>query len=1293
MALPFRSGSVLLASGLALYAVAVGEVQSRFAWLPPAGYAASGALLLLAAAALVRYQRTDRAAPAALLLAALAALGIGSALQRGVRGESTGANRAADRVDAWLADLSRQVGDAAYLIARTPAIAAAVEGSDARDTHGPAFAALSGWRLPDAGIGPATATLYDRGLEPVAWSGRNPHIDAALGEMFPEGVRAEDCPEPYFPLFFFSEEGGRGTLVAAECLRNRLGLVTVEAPISEDPPPVFGDPPLSALEIAGRRGMTVQFLRGAEDPSALASLFELRGERFREGSPDALEYFFALRAYDGQLLGVANTLIAPPRVREAERRARAQPLAAFALFAGGAVAGTLLWKSGLFGALAAVGLFLFGGGSLLRALSDAFPGAALFAWGGGASPGLPGIPASPAGALLTALAALAAMRVVQVQGPGGAAAPRKPLRAAAHGALAAGIVVALVLLLREIAATGAFPMTPRWQVGAGSAEIVGWFALMAAVSAAMLGALLALRRGGWASGAGWGAVALAGIGFGPAVGLAAAFAFAGALAVRRTSRGRLWMRQLRAPLGRKEPGLALFLALSLFIGPQLLLLPAMEWFEGASRHAFAATEAPAQIERHRYRVCHAAAEASAELARTAIAAAPPDAAWRLWLATGLPRLNLPSGLAVEGAEGAVSRFSVGFPRQAGAPMGPAAPDGAPGGAFRACAADSGDAFHVDGRLAGGERFRLTVAVRVADVPMASRPGGVADHFLLEDPAAPAIFAGRDLRLAPAAGLLDSDRASSSIPVGDELWRVSWRRTGWQDIAAGALGWLFLAVVFALVPAVAVRIRLLAPGSRRRRLRRSFRMQLTEALGAAVLVAVIGLSVFGERRMEAVLDGTSEAEAAERAGVAERVARASGAFEAGLDPSELELRLARAADQVDADLALYEAGRLAGVSRPALALAGLLPAHPAIPAMAAIGSEPVLDRAEPDSLRYRIAWVRLPGGVRERFLAVPLPRLEAAREAGARALQHTLVLAAGVVALVCAVLLPGFMARRLAAPVRRLARVTHRIADGSVEGPVAEAGDVDELRLLARSVERLTRRIPGVRRRMREEATADLARRAAHDIKNALAPIQFTADYIDRVARDPRGRDVRETALEGSRDILLQVERLRRISSEFSAVGAPLELEEVDLGTLTGETVAPYARASGGIGIRVEAELGLRVRADAGILARIVENLLQNALEAVGDSGREDGEIAVRARRAGSRARIEVEDNGPGVSRELRERVFEAEFSTRTRGSGLGLANTRRFAEAHGGSVRAESRPDGEPGLLIAVLLPLRGPGP
>jgi signal transduction histidine kinase len=107
-----------------------------------------------------------------------------------------------------------------------------------------------------------------------------------------------------------------------------------------------------------------------------------------------------------------------------------------------------------------------------------------------------------------------------------------------------------------------------------------------------------------------------------------------------------------------------------------------------------------------------------------------------------------------------------------------------------------------------------------------------------------------------------------------------------------------------------------------------------------------------------------------------------------------------------------------------------------------------------------------------------------------------------------------------------------------------------------------------------------------------------------------------------------------------------------------------------------------VRADRRLLERAVVNLLENALQAVG----ERGWIRVGLRSDGARGvLIEVRDSGPGVDPEIRDRIFEPFFSTKTSGSGLGLALVKKIAEDHGGGVALES--GGREGTRAILRLP------
>ena len=149
-----------------------------------------------------------------------------------------------------------------------------------------------------------------------------------------------------------------------------------------------------------------------------------------------------------------------------------------------------------------------------------------------------------------------------------------------------------------------------------------------------------------------------------------------------------------------------------------------------------------------------------------------------------------------------------------------------------------------------------------------------------------------------------------------------------------------------------------------------------------------------------------------------------------------------------------------------------------------------------------------------------------------------------------------------------------------------------------------------------------------------------------------------------------------------------ELESHDPAAMLAEVIEPYqASLPPGVDLSLDIEPGVsRVRADLRLLERGIVNLLENALQAVG----EQGWIRVGLRADGGRVVIEVRDSGPGVDPEIRDRIFEPFFSTKTSGSGLGLALVKKIAEDHGGGVALES--GGPEGTRAILWLPAEEAG-
>lgn len=201
----------------------------------------------------------------------------------------------------------------------------------------------------------------------------------------------------------------------------------------------------------------------------------------------------------------------------------------------------------------------------------------------------------------------------------------------------------------------------------------------------------------------------------------------------------------------------------------------------------------------------------------------------------------------------------------------------------------------------------------------------------------------------------------------------------------------------------------------------------------------------------------------------------------------------------------------------------------------------------------------------------------------------------------------------------------------------------------------------------------------HELRNPLAVMQTSVHQLQRrvTAEDER-------AQKHLRRLGEQIDLCNSIISDLLELARdrPPERRPAELGPIVREAATSVPRPEGvTLSLALADELP-RVAVDATQFRQIVVNLVQNAIQAVGSRGA----VEVVLRRAGDELVLAVEDSGPGLSSEVLSRLFEPLFTTRSNGTGLGLALCRRIIEKHGGSISAGNRPTG--GASFQVVLPL-----
>jgi two-component system nitrogen regulation sensor histidine kinase NtrY len=227
----------------------------------------------------------------------------------------------------------------------------------------------------------------------------------------------------------------------------------------------------------------------------------------------------------------------------------------------------------------------------------------------------------------------------------------------------------------------------------------------------------------------------------------------------------------------------------------------------------------------------------------------------------------------------------------------------------------------------------------------------------------------------------------------------------------------------------------------------------------------------------------------------------------------------------------------------------------------------------------------------------------------------------------------------------------------------------------------------VARAERVIAWGEMARQVAHEIKNPLTPIRLGVQHLRRARSDPR-IDYDTVLNDNVRRILAEIDRLDEIARSFSRYGsAPADLppaEPVDVAAVTADVAALEQMGDKKIKWKlrgVDRPLWAMARRDE------MRDVLLNVFENARLAGARQVDITLTEDEG--RIRLETVDNGAGIPAAVMPRVFEPHFSTRTTGSGLGLAVTRRLIEAWGGEIAITSE-EGK-GTRVLILLTRSSP--
>jgi two-component system, NtrC family, nitrogen regulation sensor histidine kinase NtrY len=252
---------------------------------------------------------------------------------------------------------------------------------------------------------------------------------------------------------------------------------------------------------------------------------------------------------------------------------------------------------------------------------------------------------------------------------------------------------------------------------------------------------------------------------------------------------------------------------------------------------------------------------------------------------------------------------------------------------------------------------------------------------------------------------------------------------------------------------------------------------------------------------------------------------------------------------------------------------------------------------------------------------------------------------------------------------------------------------DEIGGLVREYNKMVRKLEesaaALAKTEREGAWREMARQVAHEIKNPLTPMKLSIQYLQK-AIDNNAPNVKELSSTVATTLIEQIEHLSRIAAEFSQFAniGNISSEVFDLHELLHSLVLLH-------GIQENAEITwqpvngkLMVHADKTQINRLFTNLLQNAIEAI--PGEKMGLIQLKEEMNDGQVIVSVQDNGTGIPAETQAKIFSPNFTTKTSGTGLGLAMCKGIVEQAKGNIWFETKPGEGTSFFVSLPLEMNG---
>ncbi|MDR1757301.1 MAG: GHKL domain-containing protein [Culturomica sp.] len=291
----------------------------------------------------------------------------------------------------------------------------------------------------------------------------------------------------------------------------------------------------------------------------------------------------------------------------------------------------------------------------------------------------------------------------------------------------------------------------------------------------------------------------------------------------------------------------------------------------------------------------------------------------------------------------------------------------------------------------------------------------------------------------------------------------------------------------------------------------------------------------------------------------------------------------------------------------------------------------------------------------------------------------------VMIMVLAFMLSGVVAERVTKPLQLVNDKLKSMHIGGKNERIAynlkdEVGEL--IGAYNKMADKLEESVEQLAKSERESAWREMARQIAHEIKNPLTPMKLNIQFMQRSLQIEDPKTFKKRFEDISIALTEQIDNMASIASAFSdfAKISVTQKERVDLSELVKNSILLFENS-----VRIACDItpGIEVWGDRIQLSRVMVNILKNAVQSVPEE--REARIRVSVHREDDQAVIRVRDNGTGIPEEVREKIFNPKFTTKSSGMGLGLAISRRIVEHIGGNITFVCP---EEGTEFTVRLPL-----